>query len=52
MNLCTEQKETHKHGQQICGCQEGGGRNRRAGNWGLIVQTIAFGMDKQWDPAI
>ena len=25
MNLSTKQKQTHKHREQICGCQGGGG---------------------------
>ena len=25
MNLSTEQKQTHRHGEQTCGCQGGGG---------------------------
>ena len=25
MNLSTEQKQTHSHGEQTCGCQGGGG---------------------------
>ena len=25
MNLFTKQKQTHRHRQQTCGCQEGGG---------------------------
>ena len=25
LNLSTEQKWTHRHGEQTCGCQEGGG---------------------------
>ena len=24
MNLSTEQKQTHRHGEQTCACQEGG----------------------------
>ena len=24
MNLSTEQKQTHRHGEQTCGCQGGG----------------------------
>ena len=24
MNISTEQKQTHRHGEQICGCQAGG----------------------------
>ena len=34
MNLPTEQKQTHRHRDQICGCQEGMGRERDAlGIW-------------------
>ena len=29
MNLSTEKKQTHGHGEQMCGCQEGGG------GWGI-----------------
>ena len=25
MNLSTKQKQTDRHGEQICGCQKGGG---------------------------
>ena len=25
MNLCTQQKQTHRHGEHICNCKEGGG---------------------------
>ena len=25
MNLSTEKKQTHELGEQVCGCQEGGG---------------------------
>jgi len=27
MNLSTKQKQTHRHREQICGCQGGGGRS-------------------------
>ena len=30
MNLSTKQKQTHKHKEQTCGCQEGGGWGRGA----------------------
>ena len=34
MNLPTEQKQTHRHRDQICGYQEGMGRERDAlGIW-------------------
>ena len=29
MSLSTEQKLTHRHGEQTCGCQGGGGRSAR-----------------------
>ena len=28
MNLSIKQKWTHRHGEQTCGCQGGGGRER------------------------
>ena len=31
MNLYTKQKQTHKHREQICGCQ--GGREERVIDW-------------------
>ena len=42
MNLSTEQ--THRHGEETCGCQGGGGKE-----WhGLGVDAnFAFGVDKQ-----
>ena len=27
MNLSTEEKQTHRHGEQTCGCQGGGKGN-------------------------
>ena len=35
MNLSTEQKQTHRHGEQICGCQAGGGREGWRGQCGV-----------------
>ena len=32
MKLSTEKKQTHRHGDQICGCQQGG---EGLGVWGL-----------------
>ena len=31
MNLSTEQKQTHRHGEQTCGCQGGGRREWEVG---------------------
>ena len=33
INLSTEKKQTHGHGEQTCGCQEGG--ERRGGGNGM-----------------
>ena len=36
MNICTKQKQTHRHREQICGCQGGEGmRDGRIGSLGL-----------------
>ena len=36
MNLPRKQKQTHKHGEETCGCQAGGGRVWDGlGVWGL-----------------
>ena len=35
MDLSTKQKQTHKHGEQTCGCQGGGMRDWEGlGVWG------------------
>ena len=36
MNLSTEQKQTHRHGQKTCGCQRGGEGVRWTGSSGLM----------------
>ena len=35
MSLSTEQKQTHRHGEQICGCQGGEGRSGMEGEFGV-----------------
>ena len=48
MNLSTQQKQTHRHGEQTSGFQGGGGREWDGrGVWGQQMQTIPFRMDKQ-----
>ena len=37
MNLTTEQKQTHRHRKQTCGCQEGGGRKVMDGEFGVSI---------------
>ena len=36
MNLSTEKKQTHGHGKETCGCQEGGGGVQGTGGLGLV----------------
>ena len=36
MNLSTKQKHTHRHGEQTCGCQGGGGGMGWTVSLGLI----------------
>ena len=36
MNLSTEQKQTHRHGDSTCGCQVGGGGSGMDGEFGLV----------------
>ena len=53
MNLSTKQKQTHRHREQTCGCQGGGGKKWDGlGVWGWQMQTITFIMDKQLGPTI
>ena len=35
MNLSTEQKQTHKHREETCGCQRGGGGSGVDGEFGV-----------------
>ena len=34
MNLCAEQKQTHRHGEQACSCQGREGGSRMDGEFG------------------
>ena len=53
MNLFTEQKQTHRHREQTCGCQQGGRSEWDGpGVWGQQGQTITFRMDKQQGPTV
>ena len=36
MNLSTEKKQTHRHGEQTYGCQRGGGRSGMDWELGVI----------------
>ena len=35
MNLSTKQKQTHRHGEESCGCQGGAGGSGREGEFGV-----------------
>ena len=48
MNISTKQKQTHKHREQIYGCQGGGVWGKDGlGVWDQQAQTIVYRMDKQ-----
>lgn len=49
VSLSVERKQTHRHGEQICGCQGGGGGSGMNGELGLVDANcyITFRMDKQ-----
>jgi len=36
VNLATEKKQTHGHGEQTCGCQGGGGGSGMTGSLELV----------------
>ena len=46
-NLSTKEKQTHRHGQQTCGCQGGGEGLGGTGSSGLIDANFTFRMDRQ-----
>ena len=53
MNLSTKQKLTHRHREQTCGCQGGGGEGGMEWEFGISRwQTIIYRMDKQQGPTI
>ena len=53
MNLSMKQKQTHRHREQICGCQEGVGWGRDGvGCWDQQMQTITYRLDKQQGPTV
>ena len=50
MNLSTKQKQTHRHREQTCSCQEGGWGGK---DWEFGVsrlKTILYRMDRQQGP--
>ena len=53
MKLSTIQKQTHRHREQTCGCQDGEGKERDPlGVWSWEMQTTTFRMDKQQGPNV
>ena len=50
MNLSTEKKIMDMENRLVVA--KGGEGMGWTGNLGLIDSTIAFGMDKQWDPVV
>ena len=54
MNLSTNQKQTHRHREQICGCQGGSGEwgRKGLGVWDEQMQTLIYRMGKQERPTV
>ena len=42
VNLPTEKKQTHGHGEETCGCQEGGGRNEMDLEFGVSRYKLLY----------
>ena len=51
MNLSTGKKTVDMENRLVVAKREGMGVGG-TGIWGLIDANLAFGMDKQWDPAV
>ena len=47
MNLSTKQKQTHRHGKHISGCQGWDRGQDGQGVWDWWMQTITFRKDNQ-----
>ena len=39
MNLSIEQKQTHRHGEETCGCQGGGGGSEMDWEFGVVDEN-------------
>ena len=42
MNLSTKQKQTHRHKEQTCGCQGGGGGRRMDREFGVSRRKLLY----------
>ena len=52
-NVSMKQKQTHRHREQICGCQEGKGQERdKVGVWSYQIQITRYKIDKQQCPTL
>ena len=52
MNLYTVKKQTHGDGEQTCGFWGGGRGIGMDWEFGVSSCKLAFGVDKQWEPAV
>ena len=53
MNLSMKQKQTHRHREQTCGCQGGGGWERDGvGVWDQQMPTSIYKLGKQQGPTV
>jgi len=53
LNLSTEKKQTHGHGEHTCGCHRAAGGSGMDWEFGVSrCKLVAFEVDKQWDLAV
>ena len=53
INPSAKQRQTHGHGEQSCGCQQGTDCGRKGlGGWGQQMQTVTYRMNKKQGPTI
>ena len=48
VNLSTEQKQIHRHGEQTCGCQGGGSGSGIDWEFGVSRRKLLHLVDGQW----
>ena len=52
LNLSTRQKQSHRHREQTCNCEQSGEGKDGLGVLGWQMQTIIYRMDKQQGPML
>ena len=48
MDLSMKQRQTHRHGEELGGCQGGGSGKEGLGGWGSQMPTVMYEMDRDF----